>query len=89
MKSSIPKVLHELAGRSLVGHAVVAAQSLEPDHLTVVVGHGRDQVSAHIAGVAPDVTTAVQEEQLGTGHAVQCALETLPELHGVVVVTYG
>ncbi|NED99582.1 bifunctional UDP-N-acetylglucosamine diphosphorylase/glucosamine-1-phosphate N-acetyltransferase GlmU [Phytoactinopolyspora halotolerans] len=89
MKSSTPKVLHELAGRTLVGHAVAAAQSLEPDHLTVVVGHGRDQVAAHIADVAPTVTTAVQEEQLGTGHAVQCALETLPELTGVVVVTYG
>ncbi|NED95064.1 bifunctional UDP-N-acetylglucosamine diphosphorylase/glucosamine-1-phosphate N-acetyltransferase GlmU [Phytoactinopolyspora alkaliphila] len=89
MKSSLPKVLHELAGRTLVGHAVAAAQSLEPDHLAVVIGHGRDQVAAHLADVAPRVTTAVQDKQLGTGHAVQCALETLPELEGVVVVTYG
>ncbi|NDL58490.1 bifunctional UDP-N-acetylglucosamine diphosphorylase/glucosamine-1-phosphate N-acetyltransferase GlmU [Phytoactinopolyspora mesophila] len=89
MKSSIPKVLHELSGRSLVGHAVAAAQSLEPEHLSVVVGHGRDQVTAHLADAAPAVTTAIQEEQLGTGHAVQCALAMLPELSGVVVVTYG
>lgn len=89
MKSSTPKVLHEVAGRSLVGHAVAAAQELKPDHLSVVIGHGRDLVAAHLAGVAPGVTTAVQEQQLGTGHAVGVALETLPELDGVVVVTYG
>jgi bifunctional UDP-N-acetylglucosamine pyrophosphorylase/glucosamine-1-phosphate N-acetyltransferase len=89
MKSDIPKVLHELCGRSLIGHAVAAAAALEPDHLTVVVGHGRELVVAHLAEVAPNATTAVQEEQLGTGHAVSCALESLPELDGVVVVTYG
>ncbi|PZF85473.1 bifunctional UDP-N-acetylglucosamine diphosphorylase/glucosamine-1-phosphate N-acetyltransferase GlmU [Jiangella anatolica] len=89
MKSSIPKVLHEVAGRSLVGHAVVAAQELKPDHLSVVIGHGRDLVAAHLAEVAPGVTTAVQEQQLGTGHAVGVALDQLPELDGVVVVTYG
>ncbi|AYY15661.1 bifunctional UDP-N-acetylglucosamine diphosphorylase/glucosamine-1-phosphate N-acetyltransferase GlmU [Actinobacteria bacterium YIM 96077] len=89
MKSSTPKVLHELAGRSLVGHAVAAGQELDPDHLTVVVGHGREHVVAHLAEIAPGAATAVQEEQLGTGHAVQCALRTLPDLHGVVVVTYG
>jgi bifunctional UDP-N-acetylglucosamine pyrophosphorylase/glucosamine-1-phosphate N-acetyltransferase len=89
MKSSLPKVLHEISGRSLVGHAVAAAQSLEPHHLTVVLGHGRDYVAEHLADVAPAATTAVQEEQLGTGHAVQCALETLPPLDGVVVVTYA
>jgi len=89
MKSDIPKVLHELGGRSLIGHAVAAAAALEPDHLTVVVGHGRDQVTAHLTEMAPTVTTAVQDKQLGTGHAVACALDTLPELDGVVVVTYG
>ncbi|PSL04710.1 UDP-N-acetylglucosamine pyrophosphorylase /glucosamine-1-phosphate N-acetyltransferase [Haloactinopolyspora alba] len=88
MKSSTPKVLHELAGRSLVGHAVAAVQELEPDHLTVVIGHGRDQVAAHL-GQTPGVATVVQEQQLGTGHAVQVALGALPDLDGVVVVTYG
>ncbi|TDC53163.1 bifunctional UDP-N-acetylglucosamine diphosphorylase/glucosamine-1-phosphate N-acetyltransferase GlmU [Jiangella ureilytica] len=89
MKSSTPKVLHEVAGRSLVGHAVAAAQELKPDHLSVVIGHGRDLVAAHLGETAPAVTTAVQEQQLGTGHAVGVALEQLPELDGVVVVTYG
>ena len=89
MKSSLPKVLHRIGGRSLVHHAVAAAAGLEPQHLVVVVGHGRDQVAAHLADVAPKAATAVQDQQLGTGHAVQCALEELPALSGTVVVTYG
>ncbi len=89
MKSSIPKVLHAVGGRSLVHHAVDAAEQLEPDHLLVVVGHGRDQVTAHLAEVAPKATTVVQDQQLGTGHAVSCALDGLQELTGTVVVTYG
>jgi bifunctional UDP-N-acetylglucosamine pyrophosphorylase / glucosamine-1-phosphate N-acetyltransferase len=89
MKSSVPKVLHELAGRTLVGHAVAAAEALQPEHLVVVVGHGREQVAEHLAATAPEATIAVQDRQLGTGHAVACALEVLPELRGVVVVTYG
>jgi bifunctional UDP-N-acetylglucosamine pyrophosphorylase/glucosamine-1-phosphate N-acetyltransferase len=62
---------------------------LKPDYLAVVIGHGRDQVAAHVAEAAPDATTVVQEQQLGTGHAVAVALEVLPHLEGVVVVTYG
>jgi bifunctional UDP-N-acetylglucosamine pyrophosphorylase/glucosamine-1-phosphate N-acetyltransferase len=89
MKSAIPKVLHPVGGRTLVHHAVAAAAELEPAHLAVVVGHGRDQVVAHVAEVAPKATTVVQEQQLGTGHAVQCALAELPDLDGTVVVTYG
>jgi bifunctional UDP-N-acetylglucosamine pyrophosphorylase / glucosamine-1-phosphate N-acetyltransferase len=89
MRSSVPKVMHELAGRTLIGHATAAAEALQPEHLVVVVGHGREQVAAHLAATAPEVTLAVQDRQLGTGHAVSCALEVLPELHGVVVVTYG
>ncbi len=89
MRSSIPKVLHPVGGRSLVHHAVVAAAALEPVHLAVVVGHGRDQVTSHLHEVAPTATAVVQDQQLGTGHAVQCALESLPELDGTVVVTYG
>jgi bifunctional UDP-N-acetylglucosamine pyrophosphorylase/glucosamine-1-phosphate N-acetyltransferase len=89
MKSSIPKVLHAVGGRSLVHHAVAAAEQLEPDHLLVVVGHGRDLVTAHLAEVAPKATTVVQDQQLGTGHAVSCALDGLPQLTGTVVVTYG
>ena len=77
MKSATPKVLHPMAGRSLLGHVIEAASTLEPRHLVVVVGHGRDAVSAHVAEVAPWAVTVVQEEQNGTGHAVRVALEDL------------
>ena len=89
MKSAIPKVLHTIGGLTLVGHAVKAAATLDPEHLVVVVGHGRDQVTAHLAEAAPKARAAVQADQRGTGHAVQCALAELPELTGTVVVTYG
>jgi len=89
MKSAVPKVLHELGGRSLVGHAVAAARALEPEHLVVVVGTGRDVVEAHLAEIDSDVRTAVQEQQLGTGDAVRCGLSALPEVDGAVIVTSG
>ena len=94
MRSSTPKVLHPIAGRPLVEHAVRAAAGLDPDHLVVVIGHGREAVGAKLAGVGEalsrEVGTAVQAEQKGTGHAVSCALATLPtELTGTVLVSYG
>jgi bifunctional UDP-N-acetylglucosamine pyrophosphorylase/glucosamine-1-phosphate N-acetyltransferase len=93
MRSRTPKVLHRLAGRTLVEHAVRAAAGLGPIRTAVVVGHGRDAVAEHLAlvekGLDTAVTVAVQEEQLGTGHAVRCALDVLGELAGTVLVTYG
>jgi bifunctional UDP-N-acetylglucosamine pyrophosphorylase/glucosamine-1-phosphate N-acetyltransferase len=93
MKSATPKVLHAICGRSLVGHAVAAARALDPEHLAVVVGHGREQVAAHLAEADPAAVVAVQEEQNGTGHAVRVALQELTArgvvLDGTAVVTYG
>ena len=93
MRSRTPKVLHRLAGRSLVEHAVRAAAGLGPARTAVVVGHGRDAVSEHLAevekGIDASITIAVQAEQNGTGHAVSCALEVLGDLAGTVLVTYG
>jgi bifunctional UDP-N-acetylglucosamine pyrophosphorylase/glucosamine-1-phosphate N-acetyltransferase len=89
MKSSRSKLLHEIAGHSLVSYSIRTATSLEPERVVVVVGHGRDQVQAHLAEIAPHVITAIQEQQLGTGHAVQVALGQLPDVTGEVVVTYG
>jgi len=94
MRSRTPKVLHRLAGRSLVEHAVRAAAGLSPARMAVVVGHGRDAVSEHLTEVAKHLdatlTVAVQEERHGTGHAVRCALDALPgDLAGTVLVTYG
>lgn len=73
----------------MLSHAVSAAAALDPDQLVVVVGHQREQVSAHLETLSTSVTTAIQEEQLGTGHAVLCGLADLGELDGEVVVTYG
>ncbi|HEV7646765.1 MAG TPA: bifunctional UDP-N-acetylglucosamine diphosphorylase/glucosamine-1-phosphate N-acetyltransferase GlmU [Actinophytocola sp.] len=94
MRSATPKVLHRLAGRSLVEHAVRAAAGLSPQRMAVVVGHGREAVTEHLHEVAKaidtTVTVAVQEEQHGTGHAVRCGLGELPgALTGTVLVTYG
>ncbi|MGH6654551.1 MAG: bifunctional UDP-N-acetylglucosamine diphosphorylase/glucosamine-1-phosphate N-acetyltransferase GlmU [Actinocrinis sp.] len=92
MKSAIPKVLHTLCGRSMLGHVVAAARELGPERLVVVVGHGREQVSAHLAGIDESIRPVVQEVQHGTGHAVRIAMEALGAdgaLDGTVVVTYG
>ena len=93
MKSSLPKVLHQIAGRSLLGHVIEAAAHIEPEHIVVVVGHGRDQVGAHLAEIAPWVLTVVQEEQRGTGHAVRIALQDLAargaNVEGSIVVLTG
>jgi len=90
MKSATPKVLHELCGRSLVGHVLAAAGELEPENLVVVVGHAREKVGAHLAEIDPAVRTAVQAEQNGTGHAVRIALDELGGgVDGIVVVVCG
>ncbi|HEY6812935.1 MAG TPA: bifunctional UDP-N-acetylglucosamine diphosphorylase/glucosamine-1-phosphate N-acetyltransferase GlmU [Propionibacteriaceae bacterium] len=89
MKSSRSKLLHEIAGHSMLSYAVTAATEVQPAHIVVVVGHLRDQVEEHLTEIAPHVLIAVQEEQLGTGHAVQVALAQLADLDGDVVVTYG
>jgi bifunctional UDP-N-acetylglucosamine pyrophosphorylase / glucosamine-1-phosphate N-acetyltransferase len=94
MHSAIPKVLHPLAGRPLVEHAVRAVAGLAPEHLVVVVGHGQDMVDAHLRAVAAalgrEVRTAVQARQHGTGHGVWAALDLLPAgLSGTVLVSYA
>ncbi|MDM4722409.1 bifunctional UDP-N-acetylglucosamine diphosphorylase/glucosamine-1-phosphate N-acetyltransferase GlmU [Micromonospora sp. WMMA1363] len=89
MKSALPKVLHPLLGRTLVGHVLSAAEPLAADRTVVVVGHGADQVRAHLAEIAPQATPVLQAEQLGTGHAVRIALDAVPEISGTVVVING
>lgn len=90
MKSVIPKVLHRMGGRTLLGHAIAAAREAGPQHLSVVVRHGRDQVAAHVAEVDPEAVVADQDEVTGTARAVECALTALPaDLRGTVLVTMG
>jgi len=75
MRSALPKVLHPLAGRPLLAHVIDTARALKPTRLVVVIGHGAEAVREAVA--APDLQFAVQEQQLGTGHAVQQALPLL------------
>jgi bifunctional UDP-N-acetylglucosamine pyrophosphorylase/glucosamine-1-phosphate N-acetyltransferase len=89
MRSATAKVLHELGGRSMLGHVVHAARALDPEHLIVVVGHAREQVTAHLKELDPEATAVVQAEQNGTGHAVRIALDGLDHLEGTVVVLPG
>ncbi|PNL17474.1 bifunctional UDP-N-acetylglucosamine diphosphorylase/glucosamine-1-phosphate N-acetyltransferase GlmU [Micrococcus sp. FDAARGOS_333] len=90
MKSATPKVMHTIGGRSLVGHALHAAASLEPEHLVAVVRHEREKVAAHIEEQLPGIAIADQDEIPGTGRAVELGLEAVPaETEGTVVVTYG
>jgi bifunctional UDP-N-acetylglucosamine pyrophosphorylase/glucosamine-1-phosphate N-acetyltransferase len=98
MRSATPKVLHAVAGRSLLGHALAAAAPLAADATVVVVRHDRDQVAAHAEQVLPGVLVADQDEVPGTGRALWCGLQRLdaareaaglPVLTGRVLVTYG
>jgi len=86
MRSALPKVLHPLAGRPLLSHVIDAARSLAPTRIVVVVGHGAEQVRTAVG--APDIVFAQQDQQLGTGHAVQ---QAVPHLDPAVptLVLYG
>ncbi len=85
MKSALPKVLHEVAGKAMVQHVVDAATSLAADNTIIVYGHGGDQVKHTVNG--DHLQWAEQAEQLGTGHAVAQAMPLVKE--DIVLVLYG
>ncbi len=86
MKSDLHKVLHPVAGRPMLLHLMASAAQLAPARQVVVAGHGRDQLEKALGGSA---TIAVQEPQLGTGHAVQQAQDALAGFAGDVLILYG
>lgn len=86
MKSSLPKVLHPLAGRPLLAHVLDTARSLQPEKTVVVYGHGGELVRETI--IQPDLFWVEQSKQLGTGHAVQQAMPLLQDVDKVLVL-YG
>ncbi len=89
MKSAMPKVLHCLAGKPLLAHVLDTVGQLDPASINVVIGHGADQVKQVISDQSSHkLTWAIQEQQLGTGHAVQQALEGI-EADDTVLITYG
>lgn len=91
MKSSTQKTLHSIGGRTLLSHSLHAAAGMNPERIVAVVGHGREQVGPAVDAVSDqlgrEIHKAVQEEQNGTGHAVQCALPALEGFEGTVIVT--
>ncbi|ORV11029.1 bifunctional UDP-N-acetylglucosamine diphosphorylase/glucosamine-1-phosphate N-acetyltransferase GlmU [Mycobacterium celatum] len=94
MRSDTPKVLHPIAGRSMLAHSLHAIAKLAPQHLVVVLGQNHDRIAPVVAELADKlgrpIDVAMQDQQLGTGHAVLCGLAALPDdFAGVVVVTSG
>ena len=90
MQSSRPKVLHTIAGRSMLAHVLERARALAADNIVVVIGHGAEQVQ-HAFVTQQDVQFAIQQPQLGTGHAVLQAAAQLKEdgRDDVTIVLYG
>ncbi|MFV0283501.1 MAG: bifunctional UDP-N-acetylglucosamine diphosphorylase/glucosamine-1-phosphate N-acetyltransferase GlmU [Castellaniella sp.] len=89
MQSDLPKVLHPIAGKPMLAHVLGSARALSPDRVVIVTGHGADRVQAAFAG--QDLCFALQQPQLGTGHAVMQALPQLLEggADDVSLVLYG
>ena len=86
MKSDLHKVLHPIGGQPMLHHLMASVDKLGPSHTVVVVGSGREQIESAVSGRA---TTALQEPQLGTGHAVQQAEASLAGFAGDVLILYG
>jgi len=86
MKSSTPKMLHSICGKPILSYVLSSVAQLRPDRLLVVVGHGSEEV---IAAIDHKVELAIQEEQLGTGHAVATAVRRLAGYAGDVLVVCG
>jgi bifunctional UDP-N-acetylglucosamine pyrophosphorylase/glucosamine-1-phosphate N-acetyltransferase len=86
MKSSRPKVLHELAGRSMLAHVLAAVASADVEEVAVVVGAGRDDVGAEALRVRPTSRLYVQDRQLGTAHAVLAAREAISGADDLLVL---
>ena len=88
MKSRRPKVLHEIAGRPMIEHVLITARSISPATVTVIVGHGADQVCQRLSS-SPDLAFMLQEPQLGTAHALQQAEPIVAGRAGTLVLLSG
>lgn len=89
MRSDLPKVLHKIAGLSLLGHALNSAKGCAPSRAVIVTGHQADRVAEAAEKLSPGATSVKQEPQLGTGHAVLQAKEALSDFDGDVFVLFG
>ncbi|MDG2296504.1 MAG: bifunctional UDP-N-acetylglucosamine diphosphorylase/glucosamine-1-phosphate N-acetyltransferase GlmU [Paracoccaceae bacterium] len=89
MNSDLPKVLHPVAGAALLQHAMASAAPLEPERTVIVAGHGADQVRTCAQDHTPEAKIVLQQEQLGTAHAVLQARTELQDFDGNLLVLYG
>jgi bifunctional UDP-N-acetylglucosamine pyrophosphorylase / glucosamine-1-phosphate N-acetyltransferase len=89
MKSGTPKVMHKVAGRSMLAHVLAAVESAGAQRIAVVVGPGREDVAEAARRAIPGVAVFVQEERLGTAHAVLAARAALEEPADDVIVAYA
>ncbi|MGB9497430.1 MAG: NTP transferase domain-containing protein [Dissulfuribacterales bacterium] len=87
MKSEVPKVMHHLLGKPIIGHVLDLLRNLDIGPRVVVAGHGGDLVRDYLKKT--DIKLVVQEQQLGTGHAASCAKAALGEFHGNVLIICG
>ena len=88
MKSQTPKVLHQIAGRTIIEHLLTEVHALSPKELRIVIGSGRELVEPHLKEVSPNSKIVIQEERNGTGHATQIALADLSR-KGTVLILAG
>ncbi|MBY6065124.1 bifunctional UDP-N-acetylglucosamine diphosphorylase/glucosamine-1-phosphate N-acetyltransferase GlmU [Leisingera aquaemixtae] len=89
MNSDLPKVLHPIAYAPMLEHAMAAGRALEPERTIIVAGHGAEAVREAVAGLDETAEVVLQEEQLGTAHAVDQARAALEGFAGDVIVLYG
>ncbi|MEM9783688.1 MAG: bifunctional UDP-N-acetylglucosamine diphosphorylase/glucosamine-1-phosphate N-acetyltransferase GlmU [Pseudomonadota bacterium] len=89
MRSAQPKVLHQIAGLSMLGHVLATASALQPSRVAVVVGAGADAVGAAASALIPDAAICLQAEQRGTAHAVLASADALKGFEGDVLVMYA
>ncbi|MFM1844986.1 MAG: bifunctional UDP-N-acetylglucosamine diphosphorylase/glucosamine-phosphate N-acetyltransferase, partial [Actinomycetota bacterium] len=90
MKSSVPKVLHEIAGLPMIGHVLATAHSLSAKKVITVLRHDREKIEDYISQHFPSTEIAIQDEIAGTGRAVEAALELLAkDFDGDVLVLSG
>ncbi len=89
MKSNHPKVMHQVAGRSLLGHVITAANEIDALQHCIVCGPDMPQVESEAKAFAPNAVLATQKDRLGTGHAVSMAESALGDFNGTVLILYG
>jgi bifunctional UDP-N-acetylglucosamine pyrophosphorylase/glucosamine-1-phosphate N-acetyltransferase len=89
MKSDRPKVLHEIAGRSMLAHVLASVAGASAENVAVVIGPGRDDVRAEVSRLCAGAKLFVQEQRLGTAHAVLAAREAIAPGHDDLLVLFA